>query len=248
MTPGTISALALACLVAACGSNPAAPPIDAAPPTNDLHLDLHAGIQVYDHPDPALGGDTVSGLIDVFREVDGHSERIPDATVTLNGVSLPRAATGGFTTLHAGLQIASGSRVALVASAGASGLAYSFDCPDVVMTAPLDGATVALGDPVVASWTGPVRNYEGSIDTAMIMLVGYDSTTGRFDYASIFASQRLDGTTQTATLATPATLDARHDGLGIVVIAPGMPAADPAQRAVEPYCDVNRRVILHVAP
>jgi hypothetical protein len=197
----------------------------------DLHVDLRGGLQIYDHPEPFRGPGGLSAIIDVNRLVGGRAVDAGDATLTLNGVSPSRNQLGSFTTLAApDLHIGPGNRVELVAEAGASRLAYTFDCPDVAMTAPADGALVKLGDPVVASWTGTVRNYEGSIDIARIAL--YD----------------LDGAIQTVTLPTPAAVDPGYDGLAIVLLVPGKPAPDEKQLAIEPYCDLTRRVILNVTP
>lgn len=223
---------------------------DADARADDLHLDLHGGLQIYDHPEPFRGSSGVSAIIDVSRSVGGHPVAAIDATVTLNGISLSRNQVGSFTSVTApDLHIGAGSRVELVAEAGASRLTYTFDCPDVVTTAPADGATVKLGEPVVVAWTGTVRNYAGSIDTAQVALYDYDSKTGNFSGATSFhIAQALDGTTRTATLPTPAAVDPGFDGLAIVLLAPGKPAPDEEQLAIEPYCDVTRRVILRVAP
>jgi hypothetical protein len=224
--------------------------VDAGEPAGDLHLDLRGGLQVYDHPEPFRGPSGLSAIIDVSRLVGGRAVAVSDATVTLNGVSLARNQLGSFTTVTApDLHIGAGSRVELLAEAGSSRLTYTFDCPDVVMTAPVDGATVKLGDPVVASWTGTVRNYEGSIDTAMVALQDYDSTTGSFSGATSFhIAQNLDGATQSVTLPTPAALDRGFDGLAVVLLVPGEPARDDQHLAIEPYCDLTRRVILNVTP
>jgi hypothetical protein len=249
--------LCFAWFVVACSSHreDVVTPADAADPDamaqgGDLHLDLHGGLQIYDHPEPFLGPSGLSTLIDVFRLVDGVAVAVADATVTLNGVPLPRNQRGSFTAATApDLHISAGSRVELVAEAGASRLTYTFDCPDVAMTAPADGAAVRLGDPVIASWTGTVRNYEGSIDTAMVALYDYNSNTGNFSGATSFnIRQNLDGATQTVTLATPAAVDPGFDGLAVVLLAPGEPAPDAQKLAIEPYCDLTRRVILNVTP
>jgi len=256
---GIRSGLALACVAAACSADPngapapedaAAAPEDAAATAGDIHLDLRGGLQIYDHPGALYGPGGVSGLIDVFRTVGNSSELIPGATLTLNGVSLPKTARGEFTTVMAtGLKIGPGTQVDLVAMAGASRLAYTFDCPDVVVTAPADGDTVVLGEPLVISWTGTVRSYARSIDTASVAIYNYDSTTGIFSGVTSYnASQVLDGSTQTATLPIPPAVDAGFDGLAVMLIAPGEPAADENQLAVEPYCTLNRRVILKVSP
>jgi len=254
---GISSSFALVWLATACSSEPgavpadaAAGPADAAPAPEIVHLDLHGGLQIYDHPGILYGPGGVSGSIDVFHGVDGGFELIPGATLTLNGVSLSKTARGGFTTVMAtGLEIGPGTTVDLVATAGASRLAYTFDCPNVVVTAPADGATVVLGASLVVSWTGAVRNYEGSIDTAQVALYNYDSRTGNFSGATSYkVSQKLDGSTQTATLALPSAVDAGYDGFAVMLIAPGKPAADDNQLAIEPYCTLNRRVILTVSP
>jgi hypothetical protein len=186
--------------------------------------------------------------MDVYRQVGTHTEQVPEATVTVNGVSLPRNERGSFTTISTPLSIGAGTRVELVAAAGATRLTYTFDCPDIVVTAPADGDTVELGDQVVASWSGTVRNYEGSIDTAQISLYNYDSTTGNFSGATSYhVFQNLDGLTQTATLPIPAAVDPGYDGLAVVLLVPGKPAVDDNHLAVEPYCDLNRRVILKVS-
>jgi hypothetical protein len=248
-----VSLVTLACLAAACGSSRdggAAPDAGAVPdapeiPREDIRVDLHGGVQVYDHPEPGLG--SVVGTIDVSRRVGEHgegAERIAAATVALNGVALPKNAVGAFTLFMApGLMIGPGTQVELVVMAGGNRISYTFDCPDVVMTAPGDGAAVKLGDPVVASWTGLVTNYEGSIDTAMIRIDNYDSVTGHFG-VSFKAVQTLDGTTQTATLVTPSALDPGYDGLAVALLVPGKPAVDETHQAIEPYCDLNRRAIL----
>jgi hypothetical protein len=224
--------------------------VDAAEPPGDLHIDLRGGLQVYDHPEPFRGPSGVSAIIDVSRQVGGRAVAVPDATVTLNDVSLSRNQLGSFTAVTApDLHIGAGSVVELVAEAGASRLSYIFHCPDAVMTAPADGTVVKLGDPVVASWTGTVRNYEGSIDTATVALYDYDSKTGNFSGATSFhIAQDLDGATQTVTLPTPSALDRGFDGLAVVLLAPGKPALDDKQLAIEPYCDLTRRVILNIAP
>ena len=253
----------LACSVVACSSHredaetpaDAADAADAAAPdamaqAGDLHVDLHGGLQIYDHPEAFRGPAGVSAIIDVFRQVGGVAVDVGDATLTLNGVSLPRNQRGSFTTLTApDLHIGPGSRVELLAEAGASHLTYTFDCPDVAMTAPADGVPVKLGEPVVASWTGTVRNYEGSIDIARIALYDYNSKTGDFSGATLFhIAQVLGDATQTVTLPTPAALDPGYDGLAIVLLVPGQPAPDEDQLAIEPYCDLTRRVILNVTP
>jgi hypothetical protein len=162
-------------------------------------------------------------------------------------VALPKNQVGAFTLFMApGLTIGPGTRVELVVVAGGNRISYTFDCPDVGMTAPVDDQPVKLGDPVVATWTGLVTNYEGSIDTAMVRIDNYDSVTGRFG-VSLRAVHTLDGTTQTATLVAPSALDPGYDGLAVVLLVPGKPAVDDIHQAIEPYCDLNRRVILKVS-
>jgi len=234
---------------AACSSDPAAAPADAAAP-EEIRVDLHGGLQIYDHPEAVYGPSGIGGSIDVYRRVGNTTEFVPGATLTLNGVSLPKTPRGEFTpVMVAGLKISPGATVDLVAMAGASRLAYAFECPNVVVTTPVDGDTVVLGESVVVSWTGTVRSYERSIDTPMVAIYDYDSRTGNFSGATSYKiSQVLDGSTQTATLPLPSALDKGYDGLAIMLIVPGQPAVDDQQLATEPYCDLNRRVILKVAP
>ena len=237
-----IGGAALSFALAACGSSPAAP--DAAPVS--LQLDLHGGIVVSDLP--VASGHAYNAVIDVTARVGGVDTKVPDAAVTLNGVALTRTASGGFNTEHADLHLGPGSTIELVATGGGDRVEFTMTCPDVAITAPAEGRTVAKDELLTVTWTGAIAIYPppASIDTPSLSLVDYDAT--KAVAGSNGADRALSAGAHDATIVVPAhgTSSAGFVYVGYLLqlYVPGEPADTGAHPAIEPYCIVVRQVRL----
>lgn len=124
----------------------------AVPP--GLRVSAADGIELFQSP--GAGETAVTGLVRLTRTTAGGSEdAITGASVKINGAALKEALPGHYDA--AGLAIAPGDTLSLLAISGNDSASVTFKCPAAVsIDAPADNAQVTGGQAVQARWTGRI--------------------------------------------------------------------------------------------
>lgn len=213
-----------------------------SPRPHGLHVSAYVSIR--DHP--SVDESARTGLASVFEYgALGMEPRVSGARVTFDGIDAPEdaAVMGDYRTpLGATFPGAvPGGHVTLVVTHPTLGsVTLGIDCPaDFTVTAPVEGAHVAIGVRVPVTWSGRVV-YPGVSESAAqiapwnvaddrILFFGGEASA----YASIHADTDVIAVVPQVTVATGYVLDVAASGNAAV--SNGIPSAD---------CILTRRVHL----